>query len=64
LGGAGPGQYGIPDTDFRERCKAEVLGISQRVEKLLGARLRASIEAKAPRFCSVLAVFSECLDTI
>jgi hypothetical protein len=27
LGGAGPGQYGIPDTDFRERRLGEVRGI-------------------------------------
>jgi len=36
----------------------------QPVEKLLHAPLRALFEGSTPRFCSVLAVFAERLDTI
>jgi hypothetical protein len=41
-----------------------VRGIEQPVEKLLNALLRALFEGSTPRYCSVLAVFPECLDTI
>jgi integrase len=46
------------------RLFARLRGRGQPVEKILHAPLRASIEDSAPRFCSVLAVFSECTDAI